>query len=260
MSNPNTKLLSRIITNKLVILIITIILFVTYRLILPDEDVLVDFPYCFDDKILLNLLEKLTLFLSNNLQIRDFFLLTGFLNLDILVLLFLAYYIKFGNSFKPIVCFIFFYGLRAIFQSFFLLDYYPIYLFTYPGFRSLTVPTSRAADFFFSGHTGCAFLLTLNFKSWGEMKLFYYGVTVTFLQMFVMTTVRAHYSIDVIFGLLIAHYVWIIVSDYEELIDRVFPWCVNNNIIAKDEMYITSKSDKQRSISGGKQQMKILYV
>ena len=78
------------------------------------------------------------------------------------------HYIKFGNSIKPLIAFLLFYGLRGIIQTFFLLDYYPIYLFTYPGFTSLSVPSSRAADFFYSGHTGCAFLITLNFKEMGE--------------------------------------------------------------------------------------------
>ena len=129
-----------------------------------------------------------------NLQLRDFFLLTGFLNLDILLLTFLAHYIRFGNSIKPLIGFLLFYVLRGIIQNFFLLSYYPVYLFTYPGFFSIVVPYSRAADFFYSGHTGCATLVALNFRAIGEYKLFYYGCFVTFLQVVVMTVSRAHSS------------------------------------------------------------------
>jgi len=249
---------SKLLTNKLILFLLTLSVFIFYRIFSPDKLTMdKDFPYAFDDKVLLNILAPITKYLAENLQMRDFVLLTGFLNLDILLLAFLSYYIKFGNSFKPFICFLFFYGLRAIFQNFFLLDYYPIYLFTYPGFRSLSVPTSRAADFFFSGHTGCAFLLALNFRSWGEYKLFYYGCIVTFMQMFVMTVVRAHYSIDVIFGFIVAHYVWIIVNDYCDIIDKVFPWFVNKTIkeLSTGDNFLnkTVRSEK----SG--RQMKIIY-
>ncbi len=263
----NTKFL----TSKLILLLITLIPFIIYRIFSPDKESLnTNFPYAFNDKVLLIFFAPITKFLAEHLQVRDLVLLTGFLNLDILMLVFIAYYIKFGNSFKPFICFLIFYGIRAILQNFFLLDYYPLYLFTYPGFRSISVPTSRAADFFFSGHTGCAFLLSLNFRSWGENKLFYYGCFVTFLQMFVMTVVRAHYSIDVIFGLLIAHYVWILVNDYCELIDRIFPWFVDKKInkeeiLQGNDNFLGSNShDGERKNNNGLKmekcrQMKIIY-
>ena len=253
---------TKLLTNKLLLLALTIISFTFYRVFAPDSDKMQTFPYAFNDKALLSFLAPITTYLAENLQIRDYVLLTGFLNLDILMLTFLAYYIKFGKSFKPFICFLFFYGLRIVFQSFFLLDYYPLYLFTYPGFRSLSVPTSRAADFFFSGHTGCAFLLALNFKEWGENKLFVYGCVVTFLQMFVMTVVRAHYSIDVICGFLIAHYVWIFVNDYCEWIDKVFPWFVNRKMenLQNDNFIIaTTRGDKSHRQTSASRQMNFIY-
>lgn len=262
-THKNKTILLKLLTNKLLLLLITLLSFILYRIFAPSYDKMQSFPYAFNDKVLLSYLAPVTKYLAENLQIRDLVLLTGFLNLDILVLVFLAYYTKHGNSFKPFVCFFFFYGLRAVFQSFFLLDYYPLYLFTYPGFRSLSVPTSRAADFFFSGHTGCAFLLALNFKDWGEQKLFYYGCVVTLLQMFVMTVVRAHYSIDVIFGFLVAHYVWIIVDDYCSVIDKVFPWFVdyrNKDVLESDKFLgATARKEKIGRKSSASRQMKIIY-
>jgi hypothetical protein len=221
-SNIDSTFKKKMITNKLICLILGLILFILYRIFQPNKDTLQEFPYQFCDKFLLNLFEGFTIFLSKNLQLRDFFLLTGFLNLDILLLTFLMHYIKFGNSIKPLFGFLLFYGLRGLIQTFYLLDYYPIYLFNYPGFRSLSVPTSRAADFFYSGHTGCAFLVTLNLKEMGEFKLFIYGCFVTFMQMIVMTVSRAHYCIDVIFGLIVSHYCFIIANDYEVFLNKVF--------------------------------------
>jgi hypothetical protein len=227
-SKPNLKLKKKIFTNKLICLLLALTMFILYRIFQPNKDTLQDFPYQFNDKFLLNFFESFTIFLSKNLQLRDFFLLTGFLNLDILLLTFLMHYIKFGNSIKPLLGFLLFYGLRGLIQTFFLLDYYPIYLFNYPGFRSLSVPTSRAADFFYSGHTGCAFLITLNFKEMGEFKIFLYGCFVTFLQMIVMTVSRAHYCIDVIFGLIVSHYCFIIANDYEAILNKIFKCFVSN--------------------------------
>lgn len=216
----NNPIKKKFLTNKLICLIIGILIFSSYRIFLPNKETLKDFPYQFNDRMLLDFFNGLTIFLSKNLQLRDLFLLTGFLNLDILLLTFLLHYIKFGNSVKPLIGFLLFYALRGIIQTFFLLDYYPIYLFTYPGFRSISVPTSRAADFFYSGHTGCAFLLSLNFREMGENKIFVYGVIVTLLQIIVMTVSRAHYSIDVIFGFIISHYCFIIANDYHQYINR----------------------------------------
>lgn len=229
----------KIITNKSICLFLGITIFTFYRIFLSNKDTLTsnDFPYQFDDRLLLNFFDSFTIFLSKNLQLRDFFLLTGFLNLDILLLTFLMHYIKFGKSIKPLIGFLLFYGLRGIVQGFFLLDYYPIYLFTYPGFFSLAVPSSRAADFFYSGHTGCAFLVTLNFREMGEYKLSIYGCIVTFMQVVVMTVSRAHYSIDVIFGFLMSHLCFIIANDYDGFYNKYFSFFVSDNGYEKGMLF-----------------------
>lgn len=254
--------ISKIITNKLLILICGLVIFIFYRITLPEENKLINFPHAFRDVVLLDYMETITIFLSQNLQLRDFTLLMGFMSLDAMMLVFVSYYIKHGNSFKPFICFLFFYGIRAVLQSFYLLDFYPIYLFQYPGFFSFTVPTCRAADFFYSGHTGCAFLLALNFRSWGEKKLFYLGCVVTFIQMYVMTVVRAHYSVDVLFGLLVSHYVFVVMEDYCDIIDRIFPWFVS--IKKENEVKFLSKMPSEiskisKSATTNIRQMQIIY-
>ena len=87
--NENPK--KNIFTTKLIILILAIITFIFYRIFLANKDTLNDFPYRFNDRILLDFFEGFTIFLSKHLQLRDFFLLTDFLNSDILLLTFLAH-------------------------------------------------------------------------------------------------------------------------------------------------------------------------
>jgi hypothetical protein len=139
-------------------------------------------------------------------------------------MLFLILYAIKGNSWKHIIALLTFYLFRGtLIQSINILEFYDLYIWGYPGFPSLTVNTERTSDFFYSGHTGVAFLLALIFRDY-EYRLFYYnGIILTLLQAFSMTTTRAHYSIDVIFGFIAAHYFYMFGRKLGGYLDRKAP-------------------------------------
>ena len=83
------------------------------------------------------------------------------------------------------------------------------FLWGYPGIQALTVPYHDTNDFFFSGHVGTCFLITLEYRAARWFKMSYATTFVMINQWILMTLVRTHYIIDLITGLIISHYCFI---------------------------------------------------
>jgi hypothetical protein len=200
---------------------------VIYRMFyLSDNKSSWDYKYCFKDKLLISGLGDLTNYISQNLYLRDFLLISGSNILDIFFISFLIAFVKMGRSWRAIVNFILFYGIRNIcVQSLILLEYYDTYLFQDPGFPSIVVPFQRAPDFFYSGHAGSAMILALQFEILGYSHLKYVGIFLSFYEGFVMMVTRTHYSIDVLFGMLMAHYTFFLSKPIAEFLDFHIPFC-----------------------------------
>jgi hypothetical protein len=94
------------------------------------------------------------------------------------------------------------------------------YIFDFPGFYSLVVPLFPAPDFFFSGHVGTLLLCTLYLKDYVNKKWVYVGVVFIIIEAFIITALRAHYSIDIIFGLLISHYIYTVLDPLAKFVDK----------------------------------------
>lgn len=93
------------------------------------------------------------------------------------------------------------------------------YLWEFPGFYSITVPYGRTNDFFFSGHIGCCILCYCEFKAHGWYKFAYFSMGTMIFQFFLMIGLRGHYAIDLISGILFAHYFWLLAERYSYLLD-----------------------------------------
>lgn len=192
--------------------------------------------YCFEDKLLREVFHDLTMYISQNLNIRDILTITGSNLLDVFVVSFMFVYVLNGKSWKPFLHLGMFYALRgAIIQSVFLLEFYDTLLFANPGFPSLIVPFDRAPDFFYSGHVGCALIVGLSLHDMGYNEMFWVGLILAIYEAFVMTVLRAHYSIDVIFGLLVAHYLYFVAGKLSPWIDKMIPICYGTNHTHKNE-------------------------
>lgn len=212
---------------KFGIILILISLYLIYRYALPNNEKLkLDSKYCFKDKWLLEYTNFLNKFAAKHLYFRDFILLFSSNCFDILMISFIFFYIQNGDKGedyrnmcrRSIISLLMFYIFRALIQNIFTFSIYDTYLFDYPGFFSFVVPFSRAPDFYYSGHCGCAFILTISFRDFGEKYLYYFGIFVTFMQVIVMTSItRAHYSIDVIFGIIFANY-------FIKINEKYFSW------------------------------------
>lgn len=184
------------------------ILWILYRVLYlrPDEG-LKDFRYCFKDIVLTDYVKFITDYLSQNLDHRDYLLIFGSKLLDMVLPTYMIYFMFKGDSWLAIWIMALFYNIRGpLIQNLSGLEYYDTYLFDNPGFYSFSVPYYRAADFFFSGHAGCAIACSFQYRKWGKTWISNFAIFVGFVEGAVMILLRTHYVIDVIFGLIAGHY------------------------------------------------------
>jgi PAP2 superfamily C-terminal len=110
----------------------------------------------------------------------------------------------FGATIRPFLGLLVIFALRQAMQASTALPPPEGMLWRYPGFPSLLVTYGVASDFFFSGHTAIA--------TWGglevsRLKFRGAGVLGALIALFEATTVivlRAHYTMDVFTGLIVA--------------------------------------------------------
>ena len=79
--------------------------------------------------------------------------------------------------------------------------------FKYPHFPSVVVGYIQGSDFFWSGHCGFPIISTVEFIWLKRYKLAAYCAFVSFFEVFLMINSREHYTIDIIIGIIYAHYI-----------------------------------------------------
>lgn len=84
------------------------------------------------------------------------------------------------------------------------------FLFRYPGFPSLTVPYHDSNDFFYSGHVGACFVVALEARAKKWYRFSWLCVFIMCNQWCMMMFIRTHYVIDMVTGLIVAHYMHIL--------------------------------------------------
>lgn len=110
----------------------------------------------------------------------------------------------FGPSIRPFLGLLAIFALRQIMQASTALPPPVGMIWRYPGFPSLLVTYGVASDFFFSGHTAIATwggleLGSLRFR--GAMAM---GVLIAVFEASVVLVLRAHYTMDVFTGVVVA--------------------------------------------------------
>ena len=139
--------------------------------------------------------------------------------MDILQLTQMVRFVRHGTTWRFVFAILIFYATRALFQILDVFQFYDGFTWGYPGWFSLFVPYSIIPDFYFSGHVGSCFIHILEFNAVGWHWASYYAIFVMACQIFTLLTLRVHYSIDMIGGVLFAHYIWIMSSRYCYLFD-----------------------------------------
>ena len=147
----------------------------------------------------------------NDLMLRsnawmNFFAISSSWLIDILFLTMFGTWIYNGDSFRLIVAYVLFYGVRAVMQAICVLPYPNGMIWIFPVAPSLVVPFSVTSDFFYSGHVGFCIICACEFfkKKWYVAMVLAWLVAI--YESIIMISDRNHYTIDIFTGVISAHY------------------------------------------------------
>lgn len=167
--------------------------------------------------------QPLNAFFARNSAIKHGVMILCSLMMDVMVLVNLFRFALQGATFRFPLALLAFYIFRGVLQSLFLMRYPAGYLWDFPGVYSITVPYGRTNDFFFSGHIGCCMINYCEYQAHGWGKFAKFSLLTLACQSLLMLAVRGHYVIDLVAGVVFAHYIWMMTERYSYLVDvKVF--------------------------------------
>lgn len=158
----------------------------------------------------------ITEFLAQNEVYRNALIIIASLLLDICAFTLAMRFVFYDKNYKMGLAGISFYIFRGLLQSVFFMKFPSNYIWGHPGIYSVTVPYAPANDFFFSGHVGICTICFIHFKR-SNMKFMTRFAFVTLLvEFFTLLVTRAHYFIDLVTGMIVAHYIYLVADWIEE--------------------------------------------
>jgi len=163
---------------------------------------------------------SLTKFLKDNKSFKNAIIILSSAFIDIGFIIFAIRWICLEKSLRLFITTFPFYLFRGLFQRAFSMRFPDDFIFENPGIFSIGVPYFKTNDFFYSGHVGLCTIFFLEFKKDKVpfLKIFsLVGITVNFV---VLLVTRGHYFIDLVIGIIIAHYLYILGLWIEENVKK----------------------------------------
>ena len=161
---------------------------------------------CYYDSILEWTLPLNSYFRSNDIY-RVIMTIIGSLLLDTVFIMNGTYWALYAIDWRYAANVSFFYFFRGIVQQIIIFGYPDLLYFKYPNFPSIVVGYVQGSDFFFSGHCGFPILAMMEFFWLKKYFLAGFCAFVTIFETFLMINSREHYTIDIIIGVIFAHYI-----------------------------------------------------
>jgi len=152
-------------------------------------------------------------FLGENQLYRNILIITASLLMDLNVVVLSFRWFLFERNFKLLFVILAFYAFRGFLQRMFFMRFPDDYVWGHPGLFSLSVAYAPANDFFFSGHCGMCTIIFIHFKRHGLKTMTRIALFTIIIEFFTLLVTRAHYFIDLVVGIIIAHYIYLI-SDW----------------------------------------------
>jgi len=171
-----------------------------------------DVPQCINDHMF-NWVAPINAFLQANWGYRNALIMMASLIMDTLFSMMCLRFILYHKNVRLLTTVLVFYIVRAIIQQLYTVTMPPSgYIWGSPGIFSIVVPYFATNDFFYSGHVGICFIAFLEFRKDGCQILKTLAFIGLWLEAFTLLVSRAHYSVDLIAGLIFAHYFYIVVG------------------------------------------------
>ncbi len=165
------------------------------------------------------LTEKLNHFLLENTETKKKLIIFSSLVIDIMVISFGFIWTSKGDSWRPIVSMIFFYALKMTAQLLLKIKFPDGYTWENPGIPSLVVPYAKSNNLYFSGQIGIPVIIGFEFDRMGMKIPMVLCLVITAMESIVLLAMRANYIIDILSGILIAHYTFLMSERYIYIID-----------------------------------------
>ena len=212
-STPTTKL----VFGSRVLIVTSTIFFLLLRRMRPDSEP--SGVTCIWDGAF-QATDDMNAFLEEHSEYRSALLIFASVLLDILMVTSALRFVLWPKNLHSLMFLLTFYGVRGIIMSFFIMSFPEGHIFTHPGFPSLTVTYEKTSDFFYSGHVGFATFGVLENKLYGNRFMTVLACGSVAVECIVMVVTRGHYVIDLIAGLVFAHYVWEVTGWAASYVDR----------------------------------------
>ena len=189
-------------------------------------------PECIHDEVH-DWTRPITLFLAANPVYKNTLIVTASLMLDVCTFVLAFRFVFYEKNYKVGLIGISFYIFRGILQSVFYMKFPSDYIWGHPGIFSITVPYEPANDFFYSGHVGICMICLITFKRSGLKNLTRFAIITLAVEFFTLLVTRAHYFIDLVTGLIVSHYLYLVGDWIEEHLQNR-----NKQTILKQEMIV----------------------
>jgi hypothetical protein len=166
-------------------------------------------PECIKDEM-----QDLTLpineFLEENQFYKNALIIVSSFMIDLTAFMMTARFMIFERNFKLPLTMLAMYIFRGFLQNVFFMKFPTNYIWGSPGLFSVTVPYAPANDFFFSGHVGLCTICFIYFKRQKVRPMQYFAFVTIIVEFFTLLVTRAHYFIDLVIGIIVAHYIYLI--------------------------------------------------
>lgn len=199
------------------IVLISCILFCNHLYSYPKID-----SSCYYDP-LFQLTKDSNEYYANHIDEKNSLIIFASLLVDILLYYNVYLWIYQSKDWILISSILLFYAIRQLLLLLFTIKFPDGYIFSFPGFPSLTVSYFYTNDFFYSGHIGLPVLLFL------ENKLKQRGniicgccIVVCMIEFYSMLITQGHYSIDLIAAIFFAYFCFKICEKKNINVDKLF--------------------------------------
>ncbi len=179
-----------------------------------------DFPDGVIGDGLLNLLAGANRYLHDNPGAADALLIVSSTIINVLAVFLLVQSI-FGRTVRPFLGLLMLFGMRQICQMLCALPAPEGMIWRDPGFPGFLVTYGVTTDLFFSGHTALAFLGAVELVRFGGRWWLPVGVLIAVFEALTVLVLRAHYTMDVYTGAIVALFVAILAERWAPRCDAV---------------------------------------
>ena len=162
----------------------------------PDGQCIIDYSF--------EMSSGINIWLREHIDFKNVYMIYSHLLMDILFCSFMVLFYFKWNSVRLVFSLILFYPPRQIIQGLFLVGRPIGFLWFFPGIHSLIIPYFDTNDFYWSGHVGSSATFVLEYWRSGWTKMTYFATFVMLSEWFMLMSLRTHYVIDLVTGLMLA--------------------------------------------------------